>query len=307
MQVEEITIKTEGTDLGARVYQGGKKRLIVYLSPICLHSGWFKEVLEKLAIQFEATIVAIDVPGIGLSPGGIVVVGRKGVIGKLFSCCDFDLTVLAEKIKRALPDLKKEYQTEKTYLLGSSLGGIISSYVLAVDQGNVLDGVIFQAGFASSGAEINQYVKPRIRKIPEQAYYSQIKKALTGLPAFAFVYWSVPGIDSVIKQTKETAQFVDRFLKDPETVISFTIRTLESLFYAPEILLPEAVPILFLKSERDGMPVNQQIEMFLARHHCDKTIVLLKGAPHLVFDSEMHTKVAVAEIEKWFCKVEQAG
>lgn len=304
VQTEEIIIKTEGTDLGALVYHGGNKRLIIYFAPICLHSGWFKKALGEMAFAFEATIVAIDLPGVGLSDNKFVVNGRRGVINKLRSYCDFDLTVLSGKIQASLQWLKEKYQIERVYLFGSSLGGIIASYVLAEDKGEILDGVIFQAGFATSSEEIKRYVKPRVLKVPKRRYYPWLKKVFKGVPVFVFLHWSMPESQAVFRETRKTWRLLKRFLRDSNTVISFTTRTLESLMYAPEIRLPEDVPVLLIRSEKDSIPANQFLEESLKQQNCPQTIVLLKNAPHLFFDDEKITSKAIKIIQDWFRGIE---
>ncbi|MBU1045761.1 alpha/beta hydrolase [Patescibacteria group bacterium] len=307
MEPKEILIRTDGEQdaLGAWLYQGAGKRLIVYLSPICLHGGWFKEALKEIAVQLEATLIAIDLPGIGQSRGGVTVGNRKGLFNKLRSCCDFELTTLCQQLQRAVYWLKQEFRPEIVYGLGSSIGGIVTSYLLAEDKGDVLDGAIFQAGFASSGAEIGQYVKPRILKIPQWRYYEELKRRFKPpIPVFVFVNWSIPSTEAVTTQFKETRKLITRFLKDPDTVISFTIESLESLINAPAIILPPNVPVLLLKSENDLIPANQQAEAFLERHPCDKTIVSLSGAPHIIFESREHTQTAIKAIQKWLEKIE---
>ncbi len=307
MEPREILIKIDGERgaLGAWLYQGVGKRLIVYLSPICLHGGWFKEALAEVAGQLKATLVAIDLPGIGQSQGGITVGNRKGLFNKIRSCCDFELLTLCQQLQRTIHWLKQEFRPETVYILGSSMGGIVASYLLAADKGDVLDGAIFQAGFASSGAEIGQYVKPRILKISQWRHYDELKRRFKPpIPVFVFVNWSIPSTKAVTKQFNETRKLITRFLKDPDTVISFTLKSLESLINAPEIILPPNVPVLLLKSENDLIPANQQTEAFLERHSCDKTIVSLKGAPHIVFESKEHTQAAIKAIQKWLKKVE---
>ena len=286
VQTEEIVIRTEGTNLGARAYFGGKKRLIVYLAPICLHSGWFKKALSKIALSFQATIIAIDLPGVGLSKNEFIVRNRQGIFGKLKSYCDFDLMSFVGKVQLVLKRIKAEYDIDTVYLLGSSLGGIIASYILAQDKGEILNGVIFQAGFASSGEEIKGYVKPRILRVPEKRYYPWLKRIFKGVPVFVFVHWSIPESQAVFRNTRQTWRLLRRFLKDSNTVISFTIRTLESLIYAPKITLPENVPVLLLRSGKDNIPANQFLETWLAQHHCPQEIVLLENAPHLLFEDE---------------------
>ncbi len=306
MEARQRLIKVDGWQaLGAWIYGGSRKRLIVYLSPITLHGGWFKEALTKMAKELEATIIAIDLPGIGQSQGGVRTGDGIGLRNKFHSYYNFDLVELSQQLQEAICWLKREFLAEKVYAMGTSIGGVIQSYLLAKDRGKCLDGAIFQAGFASSQEEIGSYVSPLILKLYQNEHY-WLKRKIEKLPipVFFFTRWSKPSWQSVFLEFWPTIRLLYRVIQDPNTSICFNLSTLESLIRAPNITLPLSVPILFLQSGKDRGIVNQGIAHLLERHPCDQTIVPLRKASHIILNDEEQTKIAINAIQQWFQDIE---
>lgn len=309
MQPNQILISLYGYPiLGAWVYGKERQRIIAYLSPIALHGGWyqFQQGLTKIAEELKATIIAIDLPGAGQSRGGVRKGDGIGLRNKFHSYYSFDLIGLSYYLQKVICWLKSEFQVERVYSMGTSFGGIVQSYILSKDRGKCLDGAIFQAGFASSSEEMAYYVWPPILKLYQRQKRNWIKRILETrpVPLFLFTRWSKPSWQSVFGEFFPTIRLLYRVVQDPNTSICFDDSTLESLIRAPEITLPENVPILFLQSGKDRGIVNQGIVRFLERHPCEQTIVPLKEASHIILNDPEQTQLAISAIQRWLQKVE---
>ncbi|MFQ6090492.1 MAG: alpha/beta hydrolase, partial [Candidatus Bipolaricaulia bacterium] len=141
---EEARVATGSGELHLDIYPHGGHRPLLYLHPAGCYAGMFQEQLGRLA-EAGFTVVALDLPGHGRS-------GRKG---------DFDLLQAARSILEVGEWIAKEFG-ERPGLLGTSLGGVIGSYALVLDDGEIFPAAVLHSP-AATPEEVRRYSRfPRL-------------------------------------------------------------------------------------------------------------------------------------------------
>jgi acylglycerol lipase len=254
----------------------GMKALVIFVHGVCEHSGRYAHLAEKM-LDAGFGVIRLDLRGHGRS-GGI-----RGYVSSYHEYSDD----LSELIKQ----LRKEFTQEPFYMLGHSMGALISVlYELAYP--GTLKGQIL------SGLPATELPLPSIKLLKKLPYekFPKIRVA-----------------NDLGKLVSRDPEVISDYQKDPMNLKKQTIKMSAEMFIkAPEYIMDHVweytLPCLILHGEGDRI-VDPASSLWFSEHIMseDKARIVYPKLYHEIFNEKEKDDViadAIAWLEDRYYKVE---
>ena len=293
---EEARVRTGGGEVHLDIYHHEGCRALLYLHPAGCYAGMFQEQLKRLT-EAGFTVVAMDLPGHGRS-------GRKG---------DFTLLGAAQAVLSIGEWITGELGL-RPGLWGSSLGGVIGSYVLVLDDERIFPAAVLHSP-AATPEEVRGYSRfPRLFAELLKPYRWLEDHLIESLPADMRGYlsplnpgrWKLPIPLFFNPSAGRTEISLERigwafaWVRHPLKTSCYTLRTFASLIDTalPGGLETIEVPVLVLLPEEDRIAPHEFI-MELAAKLPHGEIAHLPGG-HNIFGTEEGTAQVITLVVEFF-------
>ncbi|MFX1315989.1 MAG: alpha/beta fold hydrolase [Promethearchaeota archaeon] len=282
--IREEYITSQGLKIHLDIYDNKElsvNRTIIFLHGTSVYSRFYAEFLYNL-FKEGYRVIAPDMIGHGLS---------EGIRGH------FTMNQFMKVVYNVNTYVIENYG-ENNVIMGSSLGGINALYSLANDNR-------FKAGICHNAAIFN-----------EKAYKKIIKM---NLPLRLIIHL-VPILTNLFPKSKLSTKFyldfnklakskrvlerMDLLLKDPLLSLKYTLTALKSQMKDP---LPKPIenigtPIMIINGEEDILFSVEYMNELYNRLTCrNKSLVILKGASHLIFQENI--REVLDKIIPWLKKI----
>lgn len=276
---------TGSGELHLDIYPRDGHRPLLYLHPAGCYAGMFQGQLGELA-EAGFTVAALDLPGHGRS-------GRKG---------DFTLLEAARSVLEIGGWIAREFGV-RPGLFGTSLGGVIGSYALVLDDEEIFPAAVLHSP-AATPEEVRRYSRfPQLsaRLLPA---YRRIESRLPGplgpgrwkLPIPLFFN---PGTGKT-EISLERIRWALQWARHPLKTSCYTLQSFISLIDTalPGGLETIKVPVLVLLPEEDRIVTPEFIRELTAKLPRGELTRLPGG--HNIFETEETTAQAVALVVEFF-------
>jgi len=288
---------TGGGEIHLDIYHHDRRPLL-YLHPAGCYAGMFQEQLSRLA-EVGFTVVAPDLPGHGRS-------GRKG---------DFDLLQAARGILEVGEWIAREFGA-RPGLFGSSLGGVIGSYALALDDERRFPAAVLHSP-AASPEEVRGYSRfPKLffkllrpYRWVEEHLIGTLPARVQGLLApldpgrwkLPIPLFFNPGTGKT-EISWERIRWALQWARHPLKTSCYTLRTFASLIdtTVPGGMRAIEIPVLVLLPEEDRIVPHRFIEELTAQLPCGELASLPGG--HNIFETEETTEQVVTLVAEFFAR-----
>ena len=302
---EEARVATIGGELHLDIYHHNPRRALLYLHPAGCYAGMFQEQLSKLA-EAGFTVAAPDLPGHGRSGRR-----RRG---------DFDLLEAARSILEVGEWIEGELGL-RPGLFGTSLGGVIGSYALVLDDEKYFPAAVLHSP-AATPEEVRRYSRfPRLFAGLLRPYRWVEGRLIRPLPAGVRRFlspldpgrWKLPIPLFFNPGTGRTEISWERicwalqWIRHPLKTSCYTLRTFASLIDTPLPRGLEAieVPVLVLLPEEDRIVPHRFIEGLVAKLPRGELAHLPGG--HNIFETEEVTAQVIALAVEFFDRTLRQG
>ena len=254
---------------------------VIFLHGTSVYSRFYAEFLYKL-FQKGYRVIAPDMMGHGLS---------EGIRGHF----------TIDKFEKTVYDVNSyviEKYGEKTFLMGSSLGGINTLYSVANDnrfKGAIChNAAIFNEKAYKKIINLRGILNLLIRLVPTMA------KILPRLKLSTTLYLDF----NKLAKTEKVLEGVNYLLKDPLLSLKYTLKALRTQMRDPlPIPIEEVkVPIMIINGTEDDLFSIDYMTKIYDRLTCEnKSLEILDGASHLIFQENIEE--ALTRIIKWLEKL----
>ncbi|MFB1035452.1 MAG: lysophospholipase [Sinobacterium sp.] len=245
------------------------KALVLLVHGMAEHCGRYQHMGKYLTLQGYA-LCGLDLPGHGNSAG------PRGYVD---SFEDFSAVVL-----QYLDMLTEKYPDVPVYLLGHSMGGLISSNLLLEHQAK------FKGCILSAAAIRSPETPP--------AFQMMILKLLAIItPKLGVIQLDAEGVNSDPKQ-------VTKYLNDPLNYIGkISARLIVGMFNTMLKVVSRAseitIPLLLLHGAEDPMTSVDGSQILINQSGSqDKKLIIYPGLRHEVFNESINVEI-FAEVSSW--------
>ena len=282
--IKEHYISSQGLKIHLDIYDdenNSNKGNVIFLHGTSVYSRFYAEFLYNL-FKIGYRVIAPDMIGHGLS---------EGIRGH-FTMDKF------EKIVYDVNSYVIEKYGDKSFLMGSSLGGINTLYSAAYDnrfKGAIChNAAIFSEKAYKKIINLSGILNLLIRLVPFAAKIAPRLKLSTTLYL---------DFDTLAK-TERVLEGINFLLDDPLISLRYTLKALKTQMRDPlPIPIEEIkVPIMFINGTEDNLFSIDYITELYDRLTCEnKSLEILDGASHLIFQENI--KEALNRIIPWLEKL----
>jgi len=283
--IKEEYISSQGLKIHLDIYDDTEKVFkgnVIFLHGTSVYSRFYAEFLYNL-FRKGYRIIAPDMMGHGLS---------EGIRGH-FTMEQFEKTVYD------VNSYVIEKFDEKTFLMGSSLGGINTLYSVAYDhrfRGAICHNTaIFNENAYKKIINLRGVLKLLIHLIPIAAKIAPKLKLSTTL------YLDFENL----AKTERVLERINLLLKDPLISLKYTFKALRTQMKDPLSKPIEEIqtPIMIINGDEDILFTVEYMKEIYNRLTCkNKSLEILKSASHLIFQENIQE--VITRIIPWLEKLD---
>ncbi|MFX1411157.1 MAG: alpha/beta fold hydrolase [Promethearchaeota archaeon] len=268
--IREVYITSQGLKIHLDIYDNEEisaKGTIIFLHGTSVYSRFYAEFLYNLFMK-GYRVIAPDMIGHGLS---------EGIRGH-FTMNQF------MKVVYDVNSYVIENYGENNVIMGSSLGGINALYSLAND-------IRFKGAICHNAAIFNEKAYKKILKMN-----LFLRLIIPLVPIFANIFPKLKLSTTLyldfnkLAKNERVLERIGLLLKDPLLSLKYTLTSLNTQMKDP---LPKPIeeiesPIMIINGEEDILFSVEYMNELYDRLTCrNKTIKILKGASHLIFQENI--------------------
>lgn len=254
---------------------------IIFIHGTAVYSRFYAEFLYGL-FKLGYRIVALDLPGHGLSGGNRGHFNMEELVGSIYDVVSY-----------AIDQFPGKY-----ILLGSSLGGIATLYAIANDPR-------LHAGICMNAAILNEKAHKEIVKV--KGFYKVLKPFVPLfakiLPSLRLSVWIYLDPKLLVKK-EESLKVIDVLLSDPLITSKYTLKSLATQMTSAPVKKIEEIetPIMLINGSNDVLFSTSFIEKIYNRleRSRNKAFEIIPNSSHLIFNENIGE--CLSRINNWIKK-----